>query len=115
MQELYAYIVIPAGDEARLAVRAGRKISLKEMQGEVGGHIEAVGTNITVNSELENLMIIDEEGKLKGKPANMVATMCANADVIVGTALIFGVKGEEIVAFDIQTALNILHEVNKWL
>ena len=65
------------------------KPTLKEMQKFVGGYIEVVYLND------KEVMIIDEEGKLKGKPVNAEATIRAtrnkaifNNDWIAGDVLI---------------------------
>lgn len=67
--------------------------SLEELQGYVGGYIEIV--YLRVQTVVMNLMVIDEEGKLKGKPINERATTLARFaqaifpnDVIVGDALL---------------------------
>ena len=65
------------------------KPTLEEMQKFVGGYIEVVYLND------EQVMIIDEEGKVKGKPINPEATIRAtrnnaifNNDWIAGDVLI---------------------------
>lgn len=50
----------------------GSKFTAKELQGLVGGWLEAVGV---FNNSV--FAICDEEGKLKNKPANLIATMFA--------------------------------------
>jgi len=59
--------------------------SLESMQQAVGGRIQI----IRFGSQ-EQLMVLDEEGKLKNKPINKVATLLANihGDYIVGDVLI---------------------------
>ncbi len=58
--------------------------SLKSLQGAVGGYIEIV------NAPNGKLIVLDEEGKLKGKAVNLVATrLYGNPnDVIVGDVVI---------------------------
>lgn len=66
----------------------GTDFSLEELRGFVGGHIEIVP--ITHNQ----IMVVNEEGKLNGLPVNALATNAiflarpAFCDVIVGDALI---------------------------
>lgn len=66
----------------------GTDFSLKELQGYIGGHIEIVPLT------KDRLMIVDEEGKLKGLPLNIPATKIYNdesfcvTDTIVGNALV---------------------------
>ena len=59
--------------------------SLEALQGQVGGYIEAV----TIASDV--VLIVDEEGRLKGKPHNF--TFCGLD--LVGVVLAVGVDGEE--------------------
>lgn len=66
----------------------GSVFTLEELQSFVGGYIEIVPIGST------HLLVIDEEGKLKGKPINEAATLHARRngciapdDVIVGDAL----------------------------
>ena len=71
--------------------------SLKAMQEAVGGYIEIIrlpkpcrlfGLHVLVDGF--DLMVLDEEGKLKSKPVNEIATMIADNpnDYIVGDVLI---------------------------
>ena len=48
-----------------------RQLTLKELQGLVGGYIQLVEIN---NGIKKTHIIMDEEGKLKGKPVNEEAT-----------------------------------------
>ena len=59
--------------------------SLEALQGQVGGYIEAV----TIASDV--VLIVDEEGRLKGKPYNF--SFCGMD--LVGVVLAVGVDGEE--------------------
>lgn len=59
--------------------------TLKSLQREVGGYIEAV----TIADGLA--LICDEEGKLKGKDANFL--FCG--DCFVGTVILAGTDGED--------------------
>lgn len=61
---------------------------LRALQNAVGGYIETVGLID------DAVMIVDEEGRLKGKPYNQIASLIAQTG-IVGTALIVGVDGDE--------------------
>ena len=62
--------------------------TLEALQHAVGGYIE------TVPLPAGGVMIVDEEGRLKGKPDNAIASLAAGIG-IVGDALIVGVDGEE--------------------
>lgn len=61
---------------------------LEALQYAVGGYIE------TVPLGNGGVMIVDEEGRLKGLARNTIASLVAGMD-IVGKALIVGVDGEE--------------------
>ena len=61
---------------------------LKALQEAVGGYIETIGLQGGA------VMIVDEEGRLKHKSANPLASLIAGID-IVGVALITGVDEDE--------------------
>lgn len=61
---------------------------LEALQAAVGWYIEAITLDYGA------VMIVDEEGRLKGKPLNDLASLIAGVG-IVGAALIVGVDGEE--------------------
>jgi hypothetical protein len=64
----------------------GKDFQLEELQKMVGGYIEIVSAG------KGKIMVIDDEGKLKGKPVNDAATMifmqAGYYDTIVGDALV---------------------------
>lgn len=62
----------------------GKKFTLEQLRGFVGGYIEVVPVG---NGEC---VVCDEEGKLKGKPLNMAATAMFRRlfDPFVGDVLI---------------------------
>lgn len=65
----------------------GEKPTLEEMQKAVGGLIEIVSLRSSI------VLVINEEGKLKGLPVNMPATvmyqdLCHTEDIIVGDCLL---------------------------
>lgn len=72
----------------------GKTFSLTELQEAVGGYIEIVPIAEDV------IMVIDEEGKLKGKPPNALASVIwwasygSTDDPIVGPALLC--SGKEV-------------------
>lgn len=110
MSEWYC-VRIPAEGEPELVPMSGEEFDFRELQRLVDGHFEDthvhVPTDLTKNDE-EVLLIVDEEGKLKGKPLNPLATYmhmayyecerCAEYDVervfdpIVGTAILCGLR-----------------------
>lgn len=72
--------------------------TLEAMQKLVGGYIE------TLSLPNGLVMVIDEEGRLKGRPDNI---RCVQVGTIVGTVVITAAKGEEFVSLtaeQIQTA-----------
>lgn len=87
-KQVNAWVCID-GKVSEVSPKNGVDFKLKELQSIVGGYIEIV--------DLNNgwVMVIDEEGKLKNKPFNLVATMVAstqgaisNDDFIVGDCLV---------------------------
>ena len=64
----------------------GRKYSFEELQKAVGGYIEIIHPAGSRNY----LMVINEEGRLRGLPTNKLATQLygSNIDHIVGDALV---------------------------
>lgn len=75
------------GTKLKVKPKDGVKFSLEELQRFVGGHIEI----FTLDGK--EVMVINEEGKLKGLPVNVRATRLFRqfhgvGDYIVGDALI---------------------------
>lgn len=64
--------------------------TLDALQKAVGGHIETISISAIEYTE-KAVMIMDEEGKLKGKEHNI--TVCGHD--IVGTVLLCGQDGDE--------------------
>jgi hypothetical protein len=77
-----AIVITPEGVETVVTPKNGTDFSLKECQASVGGYIE------TVPTWDGRLMILNEEGKLKGLPRNAKATALFRYDVIVGPVLV---------------------------
>ena len=65
---------------------------LETLQSIVGGYIEMIPIGDTM------AMIVDEEGKLKGKKWNF--DIHGGADCIVGTCIFTGVDGEDMTGLD---------------
>lgn len=88
-------------------VEIGEKPALSRLQELCGGYIETVPHNIPVSDPIMMLgdpvsgpivMLCDEEGKLKNKPINFIASAIMQVypyDFCVGDALILGVDGED--------------------
>lgn len=67
---------------------------LREMQRLVGGYVEQVNTN-TLRFQ-GNVMLVDEEGLIKGKRANYRAmSISGYAGAIAGDAVICGLESDE--------------------
>jgi hypothetical protein len=81
-----AMLMRSTGEQELIEPANGRSFSLQELQTLVGGYIEVVPT-----LDGQHLMVVDEEGKLKGKAPNVPATLmylyCAH-DRIVGDAVV---------------------------
>lgn len=74
------------GKETPISPANGSNYSLREVQGHVGGLVELVRLRGTTD-----IMLVDEEGLLKGLPPNYKATALAGR-VIVGTAIVIPSK-----------------------
>lgn len=81
----YGYIVLRSNGDMELHQSKQAEFELEELQEAVGGHIQIVQGRVS-----EMLMVIDDEGKLKGKPINRRATIlyAPEYDFIVGDAII---------------------------
>lgn len=104
MDERYIILLRPDGDhETRQVAEEGP--TLKELQEAVGGHIETVPSVLadewTGEPGGKVIMVINEEGKLKGLPVNTTATLLSQLlfDNIVGNAVLCEAKGEDILGF----------------
>ncbi len=83
------FLIKPDGEKQEVNPKNGTDFSLEELQGFVGGYIQILHIGRC------ELMVINEEGKLKNLPLNRDATAIANlrgrlleGDYIVGPALI---------------------------
>lgn len=106
-----AYIVKASGETVEVEPRNGTDFQLEELQEAVGGYIEIVqlgsrdtthlreqiqGGHVEVTSRgRKSVMVVNEEGKIKQLPVNLLATRIFNSihgftnpDVIAGDALI---------------------------
>lgn len=68
-------------------------ITEKEVPNALESFQELVGGNIEVVPYFDFLFIVDEDGKLKHKPANM--TIHGGLDVLVGTVVAVGDSGDD--------------------
>ena len=79
----------PDGTERDVRPANGRDFTLAELQGFVGGYIEVV-YSYNRRRQRGKILVIDEEGKLKGLPVNARASEIFSSpfEVIVGPALL---------------------------
>lgn len=82
-----AMLVRTNGTMEKTAPRNGADFSLTELQEAVGGYVEMVHLTDDI------VMLVDEEGKLKGRDINVAATALYGAwvghdDIIVGDVLV---------------------------
>ncbi len=113
----YAIIIRPGEEMILLHCYPDDSLELETMQDIVEGDIEAVPTVLADGWSHEEgvglVLIVNEEGKLLGLPANQLATDMAAVynDVLVGNAILMGAKGEDFVGLTAEAAKNI---VEKW-
>lgn len=80
-------------------------LKLDTLQKLVGGYIETVPVRMKPEEGVWPLLIVDEEGRLKGKPLNTAATLLADVDhSIVGDAVLVGAIGAELIGVSRETA-----------
>lgn len=111
--DAYIIIVTPDGVKGLLHCFPGETLELEELQGLVGGCIEVVSSMIEPPEGYDRVvLIVNEEGKLKGLPANWPATDVADigADVIVGNALIMAARGEELVGLPREVCRKVIDD-----
>ena len=90
-------------------------LELKDLQDIVEGYIETVGTMLAPGWAQEKgvtpVLIINEEGKIRGLPYNDAATIMAQiaaTDEIVGNAVLMLERGDELIGFRERAARNII-------
>lgn len=84
-----AILIKASGEKINITPHNNIAFEIEEAQALVGGYIQIIHIGN------EKVMVFDEEGKLKGKPINQVATVVAKMhkaiflnDFIVGDAII---------------------------
>lgn len=111
-------ITIPVkGNISLLHCDVGDSMSLKALQDAVEGYIEPTRTSlppaVTEDPDVELVMLVNEEGKVKGLPVNQRATQIAWWDIIVGNVILLGVKGEDFVGLTKSAAESIREEIRR--
>lgn len=115
--ERYAIVIRPKEEMVLLHCYPGDSLDLKTLQEIVEGHIETVPTALAEGwsheANVGTTLIINEEGKLLGLPANPMATDLSALynDVIVGNAILMGTTEEDFIGLTKEAAENI---VEKW-
>jgi hypothetical protein len=79
-----AQLIKPDGEVVEVEPKNGTDFQLDELNGFVEGYIEI----IRPHTRPDDIMVINEEGKLKGLEWNAVATLIWQVDDIVGNALL---------------------------
>lgn len=87
------YITVIVKPPMRPAYQTVVKNTLEALQGLVGGYIETVPVG-------KALMLVNEEGKLRGLPVNLAL----GPELIVGPAVFVGVDGDEFVSCPVSWA-----------
>lgn len=87
------YITVIVKPPMRPAYQTVVKNTLEAFQGLVGGYIETVPVG-------KALMLVNEEGKLRGMPANLAY----GPELIVGPAVFVGVDGDEFASCPVSWA-----------
>lgn len=113
----YGIVIQPTGRTILLRCDDGDQMRLETMQSIVGGYFECATSMLdpTWARELVEriVLVINEEGKLKGLPVNEKATELfywAGMDVIAGTAILLAVRGDELIGFTKPAAETICKE-----
>lgn len=78
-----------SGGTQEVVPKNGKKFSLEELQGFVGGYIELV-PDLTGKRKGKEIVYCNEEGKLEGLPLNREATLkyAPPGDVLVGDVIV---------------------------
>ncbi len=73
-----SHIIKTTGEEIEVSPQNGEVFTLEELQGFVGGYIEMIPAG------RHHVMVVNEEGKLKGLPSNPRATAIARENCVYG-------------------------------
>lgn len=82
----YGIVKITAAGEVELIGQSSEELVLRDMQQWVGGYIEVVPCVPFLGPSVRDVrMVLDEEGKLKDKPCNVIASsLYGTGEEIVG-------------------------------
>lgn len=113
----YAIVFEPDKEGVLLHCYPGDGLELDVLQDIVEGDIETVGTILAPGWAQEKgvtpVLIINEEGKLRGLPYNDAATVMAQipvTDEIVGNAVLMLARCGELIGFKESAARHIVRE-----
>lgn len=113
----YAIVFEPDKEGIMLHCHPGDGLELDVLQDIVDGYIETVRTMLMPYWAQEKgvtpVLIINEEGKLRGLPYNDAATTMAHiakTDEIVGNAVLMLARGDELIGFKESAARNIIKQ-----
>ena len=85
-------LLVKADGSLSVVVPIGREFTLEELQGFVGGYIELLKIRGGVDGYGDfEMMFVNEEGKLRGLPPNLIATalyVYGAHDAVVGDVLL---------------------------
>lgn len=79
-----ATLIRSTGEKEEVKPAKGKKFSLTELQRYVGGFIEILNTA----QKGKLWLVVNEEGKLKGLPVNIEASLLYERDTILGDVLL---------------------------
>lgn len=118
MEERYA-VVLPVKSEPILVhCDDGESMALKSLQEMVDGYIECVNNLIfdtELSEDVEPVLVVNEEGRLKGFKINRAATiMAVDGFGIVGNAVLMAARGDELVGFLEKDAKKIKEDWEEW-
>lgn len=110
----YAIYIRSEGIMVKLLCDPAGSVKLRTLQELVEGYIETVPTVLaddwSKEPDVGTVLIVNEEGKLRGLPLNQWATDLSGVydDVIVGNAVLMGTRGEELIGLTKAAADNIV-------
>ena len=118
MEERYA-VVLPVKSEPILVhCDDGESMALKSLQEMVEGYIECVNNLIfdtDLSEDVEPVLVVNEEGRLKGFKINRAATiMAVDGFGIVGNAVLMAARGDELIGFLEKDAEKIKEDWEEW-
>lgn len=115
-EQRYVLLITPEGTMYPVHCWPGKTLELKTLQQLVDGQIETVPALPGVKWERDEdgmpLLLVNEEGKLRGLPRNDLATAMTMLfqDEIVGNAVLLAGKDEELVGMTRERVESVMAE-----